>query len=163
MLKLALNASGDECRVNALADHDAGVRLATARHSSQVSQLPQVDSTSLFDACECIVQSAGIGAWVAMLPAPDMLDYAAAVAAMFTAICIAMTLPAQPRKGSMASIKAINRYCIEPNISDTVETKKFNLSREMSGCCLTFEGRISRQSKTRASLHTQFILKDIST
>lgn len=109
LLKLALNASGDECRVNALADHDAGVRLATARHSSQVSQLPQVDSTSLFDGCECIVQSAGIGVWLAMPATPDMLTCATAVAAMFTAICIAMTLPAQPRKGSRTSIKAINR------------------------------------------------------
>ena len=112
LLKLALKASSDGCRARRLADQWAGVGFATAKHSSQVSQLLQcgaASSTSSDSACECIVQSGGMGVWLAVLA---ILACNTEVAYMSTA----MTLPAQLRKGSKTSIKAINinrvRQCI---------------------------------------------------
>ena len=106
LLKLALNARGDECSIKWLVGQDAGVRLATARHSSQVSQLPQSDTASSVDGCECIVQSACMGLWLARLATPACATVAAAMST-------AMMLPAQPRKGSNTSIRAMNRIRVE--------------------------------------------------
>jgi hypothetical protein len=97
LLKLALNADGDVCRALFMAVLDAGVRLATARHSSQVSQLLQSGALSSAAVCMCITQSSGIAPWIGL-----------ACAAVVTAMSIAMTLPAQPRRGKSTSIKAIN-------------------------------------------------------
>lgn len=46
LLKLTLNASGDTCRVGSLAAQGEGARLATARHSSQVSQVHPAATSS---------------------------------------------------------------------------------------------------------------------
>ena len=109
LLKLALNANGDECRIHWLADQTARVGLTTARHNSQVSQLLQYVTSSGGD-CECIVQSGDVGACMSdgvvalansVCAAPD--------ATRLTAVSIAMLLPAQPRNGSRTSINAINK------------------------------------------------------
>ena len=105
LVKLALDASGDECRVGGLTDQGAFVKLATARQSSQVSQLQQWAATSSLDACDCMMQFAGIAAWLVSPVAPTILACITVVAAMSTA----MTSPAQPRNGSKTTIKAINR------------------------------------------------------
>lgn len=101
LVKLALKANGEDCPINWLAVQGAGVRLTTKRHNSQVSQLQLCAATSSPDA-ECITQSAGMAT---RLDALAMVALATVMAAMSTA----MTLPAQPRKGSKTSIETINR------------------------------------------------------
>lgn len=106
LLKLALDTSGAICRIGCCATHDANCRFTTTRHNSQVSQLAQCKAASSLDVCECMMQSAGIGVWLVMLA---ILDCSIVVAAMSTA----MMLPAQPRKGSKISMKAINNKCVK--------------------------------------------------
>ena len=104
LLKLTFIASGDVCRANGLAAQVACVGLATARHSSQVSQLAQGVAASSADDWECIAQSTGMAVWLLTL---TIFACIAAFAAMSTA----MMLPAQPRKGSRTTNNDTNSKC----------------------------------------------------
>ena len=80
LLKLALKAGGASWRAEWFADQDAGVKLATARHNSQVSQLLQPLVVSSSAVAIGITQSAGISALLA-----------AATATAFKAMSTAIT------------------------------------------------------------------------
>ncbi len=74
LLKLALDVAGDIFRSMPLADQNAGDRFATAKHNSQVSQLPQTEAVSSAAVGMCIAQSAVMAAWLPRLAFATVAD-----------------------------------------------------------------------------------------